>query len=205
MTIVQFAMYGIAASWQTHNFANYTRINVMARASLLAEPQRQDAVEYLLTEYPDLRSAEPHRRAELLGKAVSTQMMLAVPSSFLGTLGVCLTFSIIYCLAGTVHANRLSCAKVALFPALIRYFEVMFLLSGAMITTVFVLLFTFGMILNEHGAVPVPARLIVILTIWIAATIPGWKMMRWYIRWPTYIVCVLAALSLAGSVASGIK
>lgn len=84
MTIVQFGMYGIAASWQTHKLANSSRVNSMARASLLSEPQRQDAVEYLLTEYPDLRSAEPNRRAELLGKAVSTQMMLAAPSKFLG-------------------------------------------------------------------------------------------------------------------------
>ena len=205
MTIVQFGMYGIAASWQTHKLANSSRINWMAMASLLSEPQRQDAVEHLLAEYPDLRSAEPNRRAELLGQAVSTQMMLAAPSSFLGTLGVCLTFSIIYCLAGTVHANQLSNAKVALFPKLVRYLEVMVLLSGAMVTTVFVLLFTFGMIVNERGALPMPAQLIVVLTIWIAATIPGWKMMRWYIRWPIYLICVVAALSLAGSVASGIK
>ncbi len=169
--------------------------------SPISEPQRQYAVEYLLTQYPDLRSAEPNRRAELLAKAVSAQMMLAVPSNFLGTLGVCLTFSIIYCLAGTVHANRLSGAKVELFPNLVRYLEVMVLLSGAMVTTVLALLFTFGMIVNERGPIPMPARLIVILFIWIAATIPGWKMMRWYIRWPTYVVGVLAALS----VASGIK
>ena len=205
MTIVQFGMYGIAASWQTHKLANSSRINSMARASLLSEPQRQDAVEHLLAEYPDLRSAEPNHRAELLGKVVSTQMMLAAPSSFLGTLGVCLTFSIIYCLAGTVHANQLSNAKVAWFSKLVRYLEVMVLLSGAMVTTVFVLLFTFGMIVNEHGAIPVPAQLIVILAIWIASTIPGWKMMQWYIRWPIYIICVVAALNLAGSVASGIK
>ncbi len=205
MTIVQFGMYGIAASWQTHKLASSTRINTMARASLLPEPQRLQAVEDLFTEFPDLRATEPNDRAELLGKAVSTQMMLASPSSFLGTLGICLTFSIIYCVAGTVHANRLTTAKFTWFPMLVRYLEVMAMMSGAMVTMVFIVLFKFGMVAKEAGAIPVPLQLFVILAIWIAATIPSWKMMRWYTRWPIYIVCTIVALSLAGSVARGLE
>ncbi len=205
MTIVQFGMYGIAASWQTHKLTSSHRINAMARASLLAEQQRQQAVEYLFTEFPDLRALEPNDRAELLGKAVSTQMMLASPSSFLGTLGICLAFSIIYCVAGTIYANRLAMAKIWWLPMLVRYLEVMVMMSGAMVTLVFILLFKFGMVANEEGAIPVPLQLFVILAIWIAATMPGWRMMRWYTRWPIYVVCTLTALSLAGSVARGLE
>ncbi len=88
---------------------------------------------------------------------------------------------------------------------LVRYLEVMAMMSGAMVTMVFIVLFKFGMVANEAGAIPVPLQLFVILAIWIAATIPGWKMMRWYTRWPIYIVCTIAALSLAGSVARGLR
>ncbi len=62
---------------------------------------------------------------------------------------------------------------------------------------VIIVFFQFGMIASNSGPPPV-MRLLVILSILVAATIPRWKMMRWYYRWPVYVVCVAIALALLG-------
>lgn len=197
MTIVQFSMYGIGADWQTFHLTNADQIELLAKASLSPEPQRQHAIEQLHAAFPDLSTADPNAQADLLGKAVSATIMLASPAVFLGVLCVCLAFSTIYCVGGTVHCHRLTTQGFSGFSAFVRYLEVMLLLTFVMATIVMIVFFTSGMITNENGTLPLPRRLFPILGIWIVATIPGWKMMNWYIRWPTYIACVLATLIIA--------
>ncbi len=103
----------------------------------------------------------------------------------------------IYCVGGTVHCNRLACRDFTYRSIFVRYFEVMLLLTLAMVTLVIFVFFQFGMIASNSGPPPM-MRLLVVLSILVAATIPGWKMMRWYYRWPVYVVCVAIAFALLG-------
>lgn len=205
MTIVQFSMYGIAADWQTFRLANAEQIDWLAQASMGPESDRQRAIERLNAAFPDLETADRNTRADLLGKAISVKIMLASPASFLGVLSVCLAFSTIYCVGGTVHCNRLLTQEFSRFEVFVRYLEVMMLSTFTMITIVFIVFFTFGMITIKNGATPLPGELIVILAVLIVATIPGWSMMRWYIRWSTYIICSAGAVGLVFAVAKRLE
>lgn len=197
MTIVQFSMYGIAADWQTFNLVNSKQVDLLAQASMAPEPQRKLALEKLNDMFPDLETVDPSAKGELLGKAISVTIMLASPTSFLGVLCVCLAFSTIYCVGGTVHCNRLVCRGFGNFSVFVRYLEVMLLMTLAMVTLVVIVFFTFGMMANANGTRTMPPSLFIVLGVLLAATIPGWKMMRWYYRWPVYVISLLIVYGLA--------
>lgn len=79
----------------------------------------------------------------------------------------------------------------------IRYLEVMLLMTLAMVTVVIIVFFAFGMMANANGTQTIPPSLFIVLGLLLTATIPGWKMMRWYYRWPVYAISLLIVYGLA--------
>lgn len=196
MTIVQFTLYGIAINWQTFHLANAQKIEWLAHASLAPEQHRGWAVDRLNAAFPDLANAQPSERATLLGKAVSASIMLSTPANLLGVMLVCLSFSTIYCVFGTVHFHRLQSERLGRLSTITLYSEVMLIMTLAMAIIVLVIFFTFGMVINDSGVLPLPTKLIPMLIVCLAATIPGWKKSPWYFRLPTYVICAVVGMLL---------
>ena len=190
MTIVQFGLYGIVASWQTYGVANSAKVQQLAEASMLDGEQRTQAINKLFETYPDLKQQDAQRRAELLGKAVSADIMLVTPKVHTGCFLVCLVMSTICCVLGTVHAQRLFDQGFRWPTRATRYLESMIVLFGVLALTVGFIFFTFGMITDKDGPVSLPPVVVIALVLTLLATVPGLLLKRWFIRWGTYGLCV---------------
>lgn len=189
MTIVQYGMYGIAANWQTFALVNAEQIDRLAAAGFADPAARESAIDGIYHDFPGLASLPEDQRAKTLAQIVSTRQMLATPSVALSCLVVCLTFASIYCVAGTIHAFRLHNNSLPRLNRIIRYLEVMILLTIAGILGA-VCVFAFGgMITTDTQAIPPSYRMLMPIGV-AAATIPGWIQARWYVRYATYALVV---------------
>lgn len=194
MTIVQIGIYSIAANWQTFGQTNYAHLNRLARASVASDADRQDALKELQREFPALKNVEPDDRAELLGKLVSVKIMLVTPAVTIGILCVCLTFSSLFCVGGTLHANRLWQSQLSKLSKFFRYFEMMILLTVLAVMLAMIIFFCFGMVNSDGKVLSLPTSLLLAAAAFALATVPVWKHARWYVRWPCYVACVLFAM-----------
>ena len=191
MTLVQFAMYGNAAIWQGFGLQNAEEVQLLAQASLAPEEHRQEAVDKIMAAYPDLANVDPISRGELLGKAVAVRIMLSTPAIFGACLLVCLTFSTVYCVGGTVHANRIAAHGSWWLPSLIVYLEVMLIMTMAVLFTTLTIFFLFGMVTNSSGMMPLPLSMLFLLATLLVVSIPGWRLSRWYVRWAAYVASMI--------------
>jgi len=192
MTIVQFAMYGIAAGWQNFGLQSADEIALLAQAGLGDEPQRQAAIQKIHSAFPDLSGLPTEEQAVVLGQVVSAQIMLSTPSVFLGTLMVCLTISTIICVAGTFHAHRLHVQGFSLPNRVVRYVEVLVLLMAAIVPALISIFAMAGMITANGRSVPLSWLMWLPFLLLVAAAIPGITLQRWFIRWPAIGLAIAA-------------
>ncbi|MCC9600957.1 serine/threonine protein kinase [Stieleria sp. JC731] len=196
MTIVQFAIYGIAASWQTFALANANQIEQLALAGFLDEPGKLRVISELLDQHPELTNRPGPQQATLVSKLVSIKLMLTSPPVTIGCLSACLIFAGVFCLLGTTHAYRLTQTDFTAVNRTLRYTEVIILSTAAgLLACVYVFMF-FGMIQNAQGTIHVRARELVALSFLVAAIGPGWLHAKWFVRWSGYILATVLTTAI---------
>ncbi|TWT91980.1 Serine/threonine-protein kinase PknB [Stieleria varia] len=188
MAIVEFGLYGIAAGWQTFAIVNADEIDMLASAAVSNAVGREKAIEGIVGKFPDLQNVPEAQRGKVLGQIVSTQIMLSSPPVTLVCLSGCLVFACIYCVAGTIHSYRLSNHSFSRGNRLLRYVEVLLLLTIAgflFCVSVFTLS---GMISSSDGRVSLSFRVWFSCLVACVLVIPGWIMWRWHFRWASYAI-----------------
>jgi eukaryotic-like serine/threonine-protein kinase len=125
MAIVEFGLYGIAASWKTFSDASADKIDLLASAAMSNANGREEAIQQIVHNYPDLKNLPEGKRAKALSQVVSTQIMLSSAPVTLVCLFSCLDFAFISCVLGTLHAFRLSQQTFSRGNRRLRYFEVL--------------------------------------------------------------------------------
>ena len=190
MGIVEFAMYGIAASWQTFAIMSADQIDLLASAGFANHEDRKVAMESVFNAYPDLEKLPEDQRAQTLSQLVATKVMLSTPPVTLSCLAACLVFAGVYCVLGTIHAFRLTLTSFSTANRTLRYFENIFVLSVAGLFACLCVFTISGMISAANGPVGISHRVWIPCLLFSVAAIPGWKMANWYKRWLMYAAVI---------------
>ena len=192
MAIVEFGLYGVAASWNTFALVSADEIRMLATAGFGDETTRQESVKAFYDQYAGLDDLEPAEQADAVSKLVSTRIMLSTPPVALGTLSACLIFASVFCVFATLHAYRLLAASFSWLNRTIRYTEVVTLLAFAGVSATTTMFTVVGMLGEDGNRLELVIENATPGTCLILLAIPGWFHFRWFIRWGLYgVACAL--------------
>ncbi|MEM6779193.1 MAG: serine/threonine-protein kinase [Planctomycetota bacterium] len=186
MAIVEFGLYGVAASWNTFALVSADEVRTLATAGFGDETARQESIKAFFDQYAGLDALEPAEQADAVSKLVSMKIMLSTPPVALGTLSACLIFASVFCVFATLHAYRLLSASFSWINRSVRYTEVVTLLALAGVSATMTMFTVVGMLGQDRNKSELllenatPGVYLVLLAL------PGWFHCRWYIRWGLY-------------------
>ncbi|MEM9366444.1 MAG: serine/threonine-protein kinase [Planctomycetota bacterium] len=199
MAFVQFAFYGVGCNWQAYRLQHADTISLLSRAAFADGNERQTHLSSLEELVPGLDRIPVDQHGTVVGQVVSSKIMLQATPVFLASLLACILFSLGYCVAGTLHAHRLSVASHSRLVYAVRYGEVSLLLSLLSILGVACVFMVFGMVRSgaEGRAVYPGLQILTCLGMVGLACLPGFLQARWQVRWACYVATFIGVLMVA--------
>lgn len=186
MAIVQFALYGVAASWNTFALVSADEVDALATAGFGDETSRQESLESFYDQYTGLDDLAPADQANAVSKMVATKIMLSTPPVALGTLSACLIFASVFCVFSTLHAYRLLVASFSWLDRSIRYTEVVALLAIAGVSATMTMFTVVGMLGEEQDKAELLLKNATPGVCLALLAMPGWFHCQWFTRWGIY-------------------